>query len=204
MTFGLAGAHGTGKTTLAHRIRDEFGLHYYDGSSGRIMKELGYNSIAAMTLSQRIEAQFAYFNRYLEEIGDMPRPFITDRTPLDMVGYMLAETTMHSDASLAPRIVEYVGQCINATGNIFDTVVFVQPFGAVPERDGKPPLNEAYQLAVQLQIEGTISKIHRYLGAYYYLNSPDIECRMDAMGKIIEKRIDVMCEQRIKDKLSLH
>ena len=156
MIIGLAGTHRSGKSTLARDVATRTGVAYYDGSFGRLAKTLGFNSVAAMTPYERVVMQFAVLERYETEIRAVAGHVITDRTPLDMLAYMLAEIGMHAglDEGSAHAIVRYRTRCIALTRDLFTDVFLMQPLPVYEVADGKPSGDPAYQMHIQTLIEG--------------------------------------------------
>jgi hypothetical protein len=172
MAFGLTGAHRTGKTTLAKLVAEDLKMTFHDASVSKIMREAGINAVGDVPLEARVEAQEFLLRRYLKDLQWAPRPLVTDRTPLDMVGYMLGEITMHNtDAKLGARIQNYVEECLGATLVHFDTIIVVRPLTAYVEHPDKPPLNRAYQSLVQFIIEGAATTCEDAI----YVNHIDVE-----------------------------
>lgn len=160
MAFGFAGAHRTGKTTLAKRVAEELGWYYHDASVSKVMREAGINAVGDVPIAQRIEAQEFLLKRYLADLQFAPRPMVTDRTPLDMISYMLGEITMHNtDAATGDRVHKYTTDCITATLTHFDTIIMVRPLNVYKVEEGKPPLNRGYQDVVQLLAEGAAALV---------------------------------------------
>jgi predicted ATPase len=189
MAFGFAGAHRTGKTTLAKAVAEDLKMAYHDASVSKIMREAGINAVGDVPLAQRVEAQEFLLKRYLKDLQWAPRPLVTDRTPLDMIGYMLGEVTMHNtDAALGARIQDYVDACIQATIRHFDTIIVVQPLEVYVEDPDKPPLNRGYQSLVQLLIQGAAIDVEPYLYVHF-ITPQDFEERKAVSKDILTGRM---------------
>lgn len=189
MIFGLAGASGVGKTTLAIAVAKEMKIHYFDASVSAMAKELGYDPVSDMTPGERITMQFAIFDKFLDRVNNAPRPMISDRTPLDFIAYMLGEVTMHNtDPKLSARIDEYVGQCLAAADTFFDTIIIVRPLPTYQVAPNRPPLNRAYQAHIQYIIEGTMETID--IPNSLTLMTPDLDERVDSCVDELTERLD--------------
>ena len=91
---------------------------------------------------------------YLKIIHKAPRFFVTDRTPMDMFAYTIAEVSMHNtDEAFGEEIVRYCNACTQATLNYFGLVFIVQPLELYERQPDKPPLNMAYQSHIQILIQ---------------------------------------------------
>lgn len=155
MTIGLAGASGTGKTTLAKMIANETTLTYHDASITRLMKEAGIDGVSSLSIDDRVTLQEKILDLYVQDLKKQPGMVITDRTPLDMIGYMLGDVTMHNtDLALGKRIHAYVQRCLKATQMNFDSVIILRPLPFYQANETRPPMNPAYQYLVQYIIEG--------------------------------------------------
>jgi len=76
---------------------------------------------------------------WMEEAG----PFITDRTPLDMAAYTLADiqgTTAVDSVSFK----RYIDDCLAKTNSFFSTLVIIPPGIPLVPEPGKAALHEAY------------------------------------------------------------
>jgi hypothetical protein len=195
MAFGLTGAHRTGKTTLAKLVAEDLKMTFHDASVSKIMREAGINAVGDVPLEARVEAQEFLLRRYLKDLQWAPRPLVTDRTPLDMVGYMLGEITMHNtDAKLGARIQNYVEECLGATLIHFDTIIVVRPLTTYVEDPDKPPMNRAYQSLVQFIIEGAAITCEDAI----FLNHIDVEDlarRRELANEILSNRMSDLAEQ---------
>jgi len=195
MAFGYAGAHRTGKTTLAKRVAEDLGMHFHDASVSKIMREAGIDAVGDVPMEQRIEAQEFLLRRFLQDLNKAPRPLISDRTPLDMIGYCLGEVTMHNTTpELGKRIDAYVKSCLEATKNYFDTIVILGPLPHYDVAPDKPPPNAAYQRLVQFLVEGAACQVNPAIYCEWLYNS-DFEERRDISNQIFCERITHIAQQ---------
>lgn len=151
--IGLAGAHRVGKSTTAQDVAERSDLTYI--TLPPIMKELGYRQDVDYSFSERLAIQEQILERAYDFWRDAPRPFICDRTPLDMFAYTVADAlktnVTHEDGL---RLERYAGRCMRMTNLFFRTVVIIEPaIPFVPHPD-KPPLNTAYQRHIATLVKG--------------------------------------------------
>ncbi len=194
MSFGLAGAHASGKTTLAKEIAEAMHIHYHDASVTRIMKAAGINPVAAgVDLDTRIEAQEFLLRQYEAELRQLPSPFVTDRCPLDMIGYMLGELTMtNSTPEQGERAARYVEECLRVTREFFDAILIARPLPVYEATDARPPLSRGYQWQTQLIVEGAIQRLNEKRGHMVYhgvLKTSDRKLRLSASVNFFADRI---------------
>ncbi len=187
--FGIMGSHRSGKTTLAKAISRQTGIRYFSSSTTQIMKEGGFDGVADMPIVQRIAAQEWLLLRYMEIIDTEPRPFITDRTPIDMASYLLAEVTMHNTpVELGPRIKAYVNSCVMASHSLFDTMIITRPLAEYVAEPDKPPPNLAFQQHIQVLIEGLGYQMMANGKTVALLTSTELESRINASCDLIGTR----------------
>jgi hypothetical protein len=195
MTYGLAGAHRTGKTTLAKLVAEDLKMTFHDASVSKIMREAGINAVGDVPLEARVEAQEFLLKRYLKDLQWAPRPMITDRTPLDMIGYMLGEITMHNtDVKLGARVQEYVDACLSAAVSHFDTIILLRPLPVYIQDPDKPPLNQAYQSLVQYIIEGAATVCEEALYVHR-IDERNLGKRRELANNILINRTVELAEQ---------
>lgn len=158
MILGLAGTHRSGKSTLARDVAEKAGIGFYDGSFGRLAKTLGYESVARMDIAERLSMQHRVLDLYEREIRRDGGGLITDRTPLDMCAYLVAEVGMHAglEEAASRSVVAYRDRCISLTRELFDAVFLLQPLPVYVVADGKPSGDPAYQQHIQMLIEGAV------------------------------------------------
>ena len=121
--FALIGAHRSGKTTTAKAVAERIGIHYHDAGVTRIMQEIGFNPVADLPIEDRLKAQKHLLMRYVEEIKAIKGAFITDRSPLDFIGYTLGEVTMHNtDLEVGNAIIDYIDACVRVANTHFDRI----------------------------------------------------------------------------------
>lgn len=158
MILGLAGTHRSGKSTLARDVAERAGIGFYDGSFGRLAKTLGYESVSKMDIAERLSMQNRVLDLYDREIRRDGGGLITDRTPLDMCAYLVAEVGMHAglEEAASRSVVAYRDRCISLTRELFDAVFLLQPLPVYVVADGKPSGDPAYQQHIQMLIEGAV------------------------------------------------
>lgn len=194
MSFGVCAAHRCGKSTLAKRLSEDMGFHFFEASFGAIAKDLGWASaVDKMTLTERMAMQEAVLDEYVRRLYLAPRPFITDRTPLDMIGYTLGEVTMNGamDEVLSLRINAYVTRCVHVARSQFDAMILLRPLPFYEVEVGKPPLNIAYQTAVQFIIEGAFERVNDQVEGLV-ITADDFEQRVEAATDFLSKRCDIL------------
>lgn len=146
MNIGLVGAHRTGKTTLAEEVSMNTGMELLLTETSGVVKTLGVDLSKPMSFSERIAMQEAILDAGNRIWSQAAGSFITDRTPIDMLMYTLADIGMSTALSDEDQrlLREYTRKCFELTNFYFDILVLIQPGIALVEDDHKAPLNRAY------------------------------------------------------------
>lgn len=169
--IGLAGAHRTGKTTLARAYAKKRGLEFVETSASQVFRDMGLDPAAALDFSTRLRVQEEILARFDALYATHMRTdmAITDRTPLDMLAYTLADATgdVVGDEDQA-RLERYVRKCFEVTNKRFGVLVVVQPGIALVAEEGKAALNNAYiehlnSLILGLSVDERLKSAHFYI-----------------------------------------
>lgn len=188
MLYGIAGAHRSGKTSVAKLAAEKLGFDFLD-SSFDVAKKFGYNPVGRMTLGERVAMQTLVLEDHIEKVSAITKPTITDRTPLDYFGYTLAQfgMTSHTEASqvVLDAANELARRFLKETTARYDMVFICDllPVYEVDETKATPSANPAFQLHIQALIHGAASLIH---GDFNYAMVPVMP---------LEKRADFICEE---------
>lgn len=179
--IGFSSSHRSGKTTTAKRVAAHLRLEYFDGSFGKLAAELGYNSVEDMEVERRIEMQEKCLALHVAKIRELPRPCVTDRTPIDFLAYALADVPMVSGISrdVSNRIFAYAENCMRLTREYYGAIVVLKPLPTYAVEEGKPGPCLAYQSHIQFLIEGAMSQISNQTRVAR-LNTLDLEYRVQA------------------------
>lgn len=200
MAFGLAGAHRSGKTTLAKAISETMGIPYVSSSLTAEFKDLGIDPVAPMSLRKRLEVQKMYLGLYASKVlGPGLRPFVTDRTPLDIAAYMLAETSMFADPSVDPdEIADFVSICLQMAVSQFASILVVPPLILYDAAEGKPPENRAYQLQIDALVSGLAMRCVSKCGHIVGMDAAvtDHDRRLQYAVGMVQERLASLEKQR--------
>lgn len=148
--LGLSGSHRTGKTTLAAAFAEQEKRTFVRTSASEVFALLGKDPKVDYPIGERIAIQEAIlyaFERQYQEAEKRDVPWISDRTPIDLASYMMADVmrgTFEGEPEFAMMVNDYVARCIAATNLWFSTVILVQPGIKVVEAPGKAPGCPAY------------------------------------------------------------
>ena len=154
MSLGLTGAHRVGKTSLAREVAAARGIPFIQTSTSSVIKKIGLDPSLPMTFDSRMKVQWAILEHY-DEVFRGQDFFITDRTPIDLIGYTLADITGLIDADYA-EIRRYMAECHSLGEKVFTRYVLIQPGIPLVHEEGKAPLNMAYIEHLNLLMLGAL------------------------------------------------
>ncbi len=199
MLFGISGASGTGKTTLAKAVAEDLGITYMPTSITECGKKHGFDPVAPMSIRSRLELQMHLLNDHVEMVTKADRPLIVDRTPIDMVAYLMAEFDMHSHMRVtADEIVaaeEYVDLCLETTAKLYDYIFILGQLDHYEIKESRPADNRAYQTHTQLIMQGCMSRLYGRVN-YTIIRSQDLEDRHETLHDTIVRRMDDITRER--------
>lgn len=153
--MGLTGAHRTGKTTIAEHIVKHNELPFVVSSASAIAAEMGIDLTKPLSFSLRLAYQERILEVYEAMYEEQRDCFITDRTPLDLAAYLIADVPNDlADPMLIARTQLYIERCFAVTNRHFAMVMQIQPGIPYHAAPGKPLPNKAYQEAINTIILG--------------------------------------------------
>lgn len=153
--IGLIGAHRVGKSYLVKELtRGPF--RELEVSISKWQKELGYDSSNMnYTWETRKDIQIGLFRKFAEVLRDSRRrviravvdttKVISERTPLDLIGYAYLNAPPNPTESDMKWLYDYASLCIQLTNDYYDQVVLVQP-GIEFVHDAKSPSEDSVEI----------------------------------------------------------
>jgi hypothetical protein len=194
--LGITGAHRTGKSTLAKAFAEKTGIPFVQTSASGVFADMGLDAKVDYPLDIRLDIQREILRRFVIEYGK-PKAgvFITDRTPIDLMAYTLADVQRESTTpAQADAIVRYLEDCTFATNRFFSTLVVVQPGIALVEEPGKAPANPAYvehihNLIMGLVVGEGIQAHHFYVPKRLVDLEKRVQCLEFSIGRTAEKHV---------------
>jgi len=207
MIFGLTGASGTGKTTLGRELAKQLAIPFLPTSITELAQELGLPSpVAQLNLIDRAIVQNDLLVAMLKFLDNLPSPCIIDRTPLDLMAYMLTEVNMHGYLDTPERLHEHINNyakiCIDVTRRIFTGVFCLEPLPVYEICAKRPVNNPAYYRHVQLLIKGGLVELNGYVPTAVVPAMP-LEDRAELVSRHIALHMDELHEMRATAK-TLH
>lgn len=198
--IGLCGAHRTGKTTLADAFAKEHDMVFLKTSASQVFKDMGLNPSVDYHFDIRMDVQERILKEFEKQYLSMDgKPFVTDRTPIDMIAYTLADVRQQTlTQGQNDRLEEYVAKCISVTNRHFAILVVVQPGIKVKHEEGKASLSPMYiehvaQIVMGVTVSEDIHATHFYIPRRTIDLSKRIECVSRAYSRTVERH-----QQRIE------
>lgn len=195
MSFGFAGPSSSGKSTLAKEVAKLSGLPYFAFPTTDLMAEIGVNGVDDLSMLDRVCVQSHLLSRYWDLTQAHARPFITDRTPIDIIAYMLAEVQMHgTPPELIDKIDTLVTTALNATDCTFMALFTVRALPVYEVDPKRPPSNIAYHRHIEMLVDGATARLKR--PTVYRLLTTKHEARVGAVQKAMGDEFAELIEER--------
>lgn len=183
--ISLTGSHRTGKSTLAKAWAEQNEVDFITLNVSSVISSMGFDCSDIQDIDRRIKVQ-----RKLVEACDklflrQKGLFITDRCPLDVAAYTLADCGQHMTPKQAKEMNDIVLDCISITNAVFHSICIVQPGIPYVREPGKPPFNVAYQEHIHSLLLG-LARDERVTVSSWTIPrwNTDHEGRMDALDSV--------------------
>lgn len=207
MMLGLCGAHRTGKTTLARQFAEAKKWRFEATSVSAMFKELGYDPAQKFDFKTRLKIQEEILDRltkFYQEISGMN--VITDRTPIDLLGYTYAEAigdvVSEEDQAALDR---YADRCFELTNRYFSAVVIVQPGIPIVAEQGKASANKAYIEHLNAVMMGLLQDPRMKSSIAYIPRAKlTVEDRILSLNAVEERCLTLTAAMRDQQALSVH
>ena len=143
MRIGLCGSHRTGKTTLATAVSEHLHAPFLKTETSEVFKQAGLDPARPMPFEKRMWIQDKVLDAAVALWRGAGSRFVTDRTPVDMMAYTLADVRGETEADFS-RLSAYLERCFSSVNSFFDVLVVVRPGITLVYEEGKAALNRAY------------------------------------------------------------
>lgn len=203
MIICLAGAHGSGKTTLAQSLAGNLGLPFYGSNAAKIHEEFGFSPSQNIPIVDRVDVQYAILEDWVEKIESASvGGGVFDRSPLDFIAYLLSETTRNLGDDTSDEIVGYVDRCIELLQDIDLILLCEGSRYSLPEREnGKPKAgNTAYSILIESIIKGIGADVPEEVCPIYTLPFVGIVERVGLAVEIVAESFDAEAENVINSR----
>ncbi|MDX2254562.1 MAG: AAA family ATPase [Pseudanabaenaceae cyanobacterium bins.39] len=151
--LGLCGAHRTGKTTLAIAIASQLDRPFVRTTTSQVFADLGLDPAVPMDFQTRLLVQHHVLDAAELVWQNAPMPFISDRTPIDMIAYTLADIQGATTVDFE-QLQQYLDRCFVITNQFFQHLAIIQPGIPLVYENGKAALNAAYIEHINILVIG--------------------------------------------------
>ena len=183
--IGLSGSHRTGKSTMAKAWAEKHGFAFIPSQASKVLEEKGLSLSANLPFAVRLDAQRHILDAAKKQLESVTGPFISDRTPMDMAAYAMADVMKGTAYGSEHLLEKYVQDCYDVTNLHYDRIVIVPPGIPYVEEPGKPPFDIGYQEHHHLLCIGLICD--------YRCQVTSIQLDRNTIG--LEDRIGILDEQ---------
>ena len=191
--IGLTGPQGVGKTTLAEAAAKKLELPFVRTTASAVFARHGLSPATKLAFDDRIAVQREILAEFDAQYGSVSDGrFISDRTPIDMIAYTLAEidqTVLTPEQEKA--LMSYITECENVTNRRFSALVVLYPgIPVVENREGKATHSAGFVEHISRIIMGSVAdkKIdasHFYIPRYM----TDLDQRVAAIEHVYSLHI---------------
>jgi AAA domain len=183
MSLGLCGAPRTGKSILAEALASRTSRQFIPTNVSAVFEEFGIDPVAQIDFQTRLRIQ----NQLLDSCAGIwqaqKNPFVTDRTPIDLLAYTLADIQGATEVNFS-EFEEYMRRCFEVTNRVFDVLIVLQP-SIPPVSVRKAALNRAYIEHLNTIILGLCNDEKLECGVMY------IRRDMTDLGERVQKILSV-------------
>jgi hypothetical protein len=141
--LGLCGAHRTGKTTLAIALSSHLNIPFVRTTTSQVFADLGLDPAEPMDFKTRLFVQNHVLDAAEQVWKDSLNPFVSDRTPIDMIAYTLGDIQGKTEVDF-DLLSQYIDRCFASTNQFFQSLAIIQPGIPLVYEEGKAALNGAY------------------------------------------------------------
>ncbi len=159
--LGICGSHRTGKTTLAMALSEVLKIPFIPIEASSVFLQYGFHPSAKMDLRNRLFIQQKILEMAEDIWFQVDKPsFISDRTPLDMAAYLLADVCNGDlDDHTQNEIMAYLGECDRITKKYFNKLVFVPIAIPIVQAEYKAAINLPLMYELQSLILGRLCEL---------------------------------------------
>lgn len=177
--LGLCGAHRTGKTTLAIALSSRLNIPFIRTTTSQVFAQLGLDPAEPMDFKTRLFVQHHVLDAAEQVWQNSSSPFVSDRTPIDMIAYTLGDIQGKTDVDF-DLLNQYIDRCFASTNQFFQNLAIIQPGIPLVYEQGKAALNAAYIEHINVLVIGLCRDSR--LKAYIFCNpreaiAPDVRIR---------------------------
>lgn len=166
----FCGAHRTGKTVTADLLSKVLGIPFISSKVSESSIWSFFKPSDNMTFAERVFIQNIILKEYrvnierkIKSISSFTPGYIFDRSPLDVLAYLLCNIDSTTSSMYDKEIKNFIDDCVQLTDQFFDTLIFVPPgigFVTEPSKNNKVYNSYAYQESLSSMIIGFIYRFY--------------------------------------------
>lgn len=188
--IGFAGAHRTGKTFLASKLSELVGVPFVKSDVSGVYARNDMIPSQVYTPDKTIFIQNKILDYHNELWDKQTGVFVTDRTPIDMLGYMMCNMPQNFiDDEINEGLQNYTKRCFESTEKYFKSVVEVLPGIPVVEDALKASIQTSHIDHVAYVITGILDRFESFNTVMVYQiprRVTDIDERLDVCKQIFK------------------
>ena len=192
MSICLTGSHRSGKTTLARAFAQYEGIPFVQTTASAVFESLGLSPSETLTMSKRLLVQ----RKILEEFERLyrsakSRVFITDRSPIDLIGYTMVEIGQKPIGAKNEReLYKYIDDCIDVLNRHFSTIVIVSPAIPLVAEEGKASLSKPFIDHLAYVLEGVCAMPNITAGTFRIPRKMiDLSDRVQSLSLLVDNQL---------------
>ena len=197
--IGLAGSHRVGKTTLAREYAKRSEIALVETPTSAVFKEMGISTSGPLPFDVRLDVQEELLRRFDRQYREhMAKPAISDRTPMDLLMYTMADAVHDAvPEALQERLERYANDCFDVTNRHFHLLIVVRPGIQIAQAEGKGTLNKAYIEHLNALVIGLMADQRLKVPHFYMPRSAlELKERLDLLKRAGDKAISNATEAR--------
>jgi hypothetical protein len=162
MNIGICGSHRVGKTTLAKRIAEHKNVPFIATNVGSVFESMNVKVKDDLSFSARLDVQKAILGHCTSLWDTSDGSFVTDRTPIDFISYLLVSLGPTSTAENG-HLIAYINECYSILNSRFTQLIYMQPAIHTHITEGKGSINAPFMEHLNVIVRGVLASEYNYV-----------------------------------------
>jgi adenylate kinase family enzyme len=197
--IGLCGPSGSGKTTLAQSFSDKNGIPFVKTNATSVFQRFSVSPSSDLFFEDRLVVQNAILDAFEEQYRSQPYGFVTDRTPIDVAAYTLADISRETiyDPKLEVEAMSLIERCFDIANRYFVSIINITGNFVSPDDTKDRPRSEAYNYHVQTICLGLLAdKRCLFSPTIMSPDCTDLGLRVSALGAVTARFYETIMRQK--------